>query len=475
MATLLCGKVIVNLNYSASNEAVRSAIEQAEIKTVYTAKKFLSKLNARGIDFSDCFENVNVVFMEDLKEEIGKAELAMQWLLTTLLPAFALKVLYSRCHDAGATAAILFSSGSEGSPKGIMLSHRNFMANLKQIAEVLNTEQSDVVMASLPLFHAFGLTVTQFMPLIEGMPMVCHPDPTDVLGISKSIAKYRATIMCGTSTFLRLFIRNRKVHPLMLKSLRFVVAGAEKLRDDVREEFKLKFHHDILEGYGATETTPVASVNLPDALDMNYWQVQNGGKLGTVGMPLPGTSFKIVDPNTLEELPTNQEGMILIGGAQVMLGYLNNPAKTEEAIRMIDGKRWYVTGDKGRLDEDGFLTIVDRYSRFAKLAGEMVSLTQVEEWVRQHSQMDGEENSELDPEAVVAINVPDVKKGEKIGVLRAQHIDVDATKKNLLQAGCSNLMIPENWFTVATLPKLGSGKTDFTQAKKLALELLAAD
>ena len=473
MAILLSGKVIVNLNYSASIGAMQSAITQANIRTIYTSRQFLTKLKARGIDFDSCFANSNLVYMEDVKQSIGKSEAVSYGIAVTLLPTFILKRLFSHSHNGDDTAAILFSSGSEGTPKGIMLSHRNIMANLKQISDVLNTEQSDVVMASLPLFHAFGLTVTQFMPLIEGLPMICHPDPTDALGIAKCVARYRATLLCGTSTFLRLFVRNKKVHPLMLSSLRLVVAGAEKLRSDVREQFKLKFHHDILEGYGATETTPVASVNLPDALDMNYWNVQKGGKLGTVGMPLPGTSFKIVDPNTWRELPTNEEGMILIGGAQVMQGYLNSPEKTEAAVTILDGTRWYITGDKGRLDEDGFLTIVDRYSRFAKLGGEMVSLSQVEEWVRNYlpSDADGEDDSA----EVIAVNVPDEKKGEKVIVLTDVIIDGNNIKQAMLAGGCSNLMIPEAWYTVEKLPKLGSGKTDFSLAKQMALQLSEAE
>lgn len=463
MASLLAGKTVVNLNHSASVDAMSSAIEQADIQTVYTSQLFLSKLKQRGIDFSTCFDNVELVFLEDLRKGIGKLELARHMLAINILPAFMLKAFYCRQHDPEATAAILFSSGSEGSPKGVMLSHRNIMANVKQISEVLNTEQSDVVTASLPLFHAFGLTVTQFMPLIEGLPMICHPDPTDALGISKLIARYRGTIMFGTSTFLRLFIRNSKVHPLMLDSIRLVVAGAEKLRGDVREQFKLKFNREVFEGYGATETTPVASVNLPDALDINHWSVQQGGKLGTVGMALPGSSFKIVDPDTWEELPTGSEGMILIGGSQVMKGYLNNEDLTEEAIRHINNQRWYITGDKGRLDEDGFLTIVDRYSRFAKVGGEMVSLSKVEELIRNCVQ---DEDFDL-----VAVNLPDAKKGERIVLLSDRELAKDHITQQLLGAGNSSLLLPAEWYRVDAVPKLGSGKTDFSNAKKLALEL----
>ncbi|MGI1677303.1 MAG: acyl-[ACP]--phospholipid O-acyltransferase [Cellvibrionaceae bacterium] len=462
MGVLLSGKTLVNLNYSASKKAMSSAINQAEIQTIYTSKLFIQKLEQRGINFSECFEDISIIFLEDLKEQISRPELIFYW-LTTWLPSPLLKFFFSHSHNADDTAAIMFSSGSEGTPKGICLSHRNIMANLKQISDVLNTESTDVVMASLPLFHAFGLTVTQFMPLIEGLPMVCHPDPTDPLGIAKSVAKYQATILCGTSTFLRLFVRNNKVHPLMLNSLRVVVAGAEKLRDDVHEQFKLKFHHDILEGYGATETTPVASVNLPDALDMNWWQIQKGGKAGTVGMALPGSSFKIVNPETFEELHSGESGMVLIGGSQVMKGYLNDPDKTDDVIKTIDGTRWYITGDKGFLDEDGYLTIVDRYSRFAKIAGEMISLGLVEEQVRK--------GCDLEDLEVVAVSIPDERKGEKIVLLADQELNPQKVVATMRQHDCNPISIPDTWYTVDQLPKLGSGKTDFTLAKHLALEL----
>lgn len=463
MASIFAGKTVVNLNYTASLDAMHSAIEQADIKTVYTSQLFLKRLQQRGIDFSECFQHCNVVLLEELKQTLPKAELIAHITAATVLPSWILKLIYCRETDAESTAAILFSSGSEGTPKGVMLSHRNIMANVKQISDVLNTTENDVVMASLPLFHAFGLTVTQFMPLIEGLPMVCHPDPTDALGIAKSTAKYQGTIFLGTSTFLRLFTRNSKVHPLMFESLRLVVAGAEKLRADVREQFKLKFNKEVLEGYGATETTPVASVNLPDALDTNHWTVQQGGKLGTVGMALPGSSFKIVDPDSWEVLPTGEEGMILIGGSQVMKGYLNNIDLTEDVIRHIDGQRWYITGDKGRLDEDGYLTIVDRYSRFAKIGGEMISLTKVEDIIRNCIESDDVE--------LVAVNLPDEKKGERIVLLTDQDLAKDHITQTLLGQGNNSLMLPSEWFKVDEVPKLGSGKTDFSNAKKMAVEL----
>lgn len=459
LAVLLSGKTVVNLNYTASKEALRAAIGSAEINSVYTSTKFLEKLDKKGFQFGEIISGLNVFYMEELKEKISKVTWLHTFLHVTVLPVWLLKIFHGKHVAIEDPATILFSSGSEGKPKGVMLSHRNIMANLKQVSDVLNTDKQDVVMSTLPLFHAFGLTVTTFMPLVEGMPIICHPDPTDVVNIAKAIAKYRATIFCGTSTFLRLFTKNNRVHPLMLESLRIVVAGAEKLNQDVRDAFKLKFNKDIYEGYGATETTPVAGVNIPDCIDVNYWTIQQGTKPGTVGMPLPGTSFRIVDPVTLKELPTGEDGLILIGGTQIMLGYLNDPVKTGEVIMETDGRRWYKTGDKGHLDEDGFLTIVDRYSRFAKLGGEMISLTAVEEQVRK-----GLIKPDLE---LVAINLPDEKKGEKIVLLITENVEIDTIRSALLDEKCNPLMIPSDVILVESIPKLGSGKTDFNAAKML--------
>ncbi|RVU84251.1 acyl-[ACP]--phospholipid O-acyltransferase [Leucothrix sargassi] len=462
MAGLMAGKTLVNLNYTASTQALTSALLQAEIKTVYTSTLFLKKLEQRGIDLSEVLADVNVVHLEELRKEISKVSMLATLISSAVLPASVLKWLFCRSNDPKATAAILFSSGSEGAPKGVELSYENIMANLKQISEILNAEGDDVILASLPLFHAFGLTATQFLPLIEGLPMVCHADPTDGFGLAKAVAKYKATVMFGTSTFFRLYSRDRKIKPMMLDSLRIVVAGAEKLSPDVRETFKMKFSKNIYEGYGTTETAPVAGVNLPDALDLRYWTVQLGGKQGTVGMPLPGTSFKIVDPDTFEELPAKEDGMILIGGPQVMQGYLNDPEKTSQVIKKIDGIRWYVSGDKGHLDEDGFLVIVDRYSRFAKLGGEMISLSEVEITARQCIN-----DETLD---VIAMNVPDSKKGEKVVLLTDGDLDVKTLRKSMLEQSVNPLLIPEKILKVEALPKLGSGKTDFVKAKALALE-----
>jgi acyl-[acyl-carrier-protein]-phospholipid O-acyltransferase/long-chain-fatty-acid--[acyl-carrier-protein] ligase len=460
LAGWLAGKTVVNLNYTASAEAIKAALDKAGIRNVITAERFLRKLGQRGIDAETLFTGTTLHPMEDVRAGIGRGRGLLALAAAIGLPGWLLRAAYCHQLQPEDTAAILFSSGSEGMPKGVELSHRNILANVRQIADVLNTETDDLMLSNLPLFHAFGLTATTALPLLEGIPMVCHPDPTDAVGNAKAIARYKATVLCSTSSFLRLYVKNKRVHSLMLETLRLVVAGAERLSPDVRDAFAVKFGKRIYEGYGATETTPVASVNVPDAIEIGNWKVQTGTKAGTVGMPLPGTSFRIVDPATLATLPTGEDGLILIGGVQVMKGYLNDPERTRDAVVELDGQRWYKTGDKGHLDADGFLTIVDRYSRFAKLGGEMVSLGAVEEAVRRTL---GEPDLE-----VCAVNLPDAKKGERVVVLLQPGHAPDTVRRRLIEARIDPLMLPSTILTVDAIPKLGSGKTDFAAAKSLA-------
>ena len=460
MAALAAGKTVVNINFTSSEAAIANALRKADIRCVYTSSRFLEKLRKKGIDLGAVFADIEVVHLEALLQGMGKLGSLLLFGLVVTLPTPLLRALFLGRAAREDTAAILFSSGSEGEPKGVELSHANIMANLTQVSDVLDTDPDDRIMATLPLFHAFGLTATTFMPLVEGIPMICHPDPTDALNVAKAISRHRATVLCGTSTFLRLYARNQRVHPLMLESLRIVVAGAERLNPEVRDAFSLKFGKTIYEGYGTTETTPVASVNLPDRLDTTHWKVQIGSKVGTVGMPLPGTSFRIVDPVSLQAVPPGEDGLILIGGVQVMKGYLGDPERTAASIVELDGQRWYKTGDKGHLDSDGFLTIVDRYSRFAKIGGEMISLSVVEQQARAAIADDAAE--------LVAVNLPDDKKGEQIVLLTTAAIDTEQLRQALLARGCNPLTIPAQVRRVETVPTLGSGKTDFGAAKRLA-------
>ncbi|MET3999541.1 acyl-[ACP]--phospholipid O-acyltransferase [Marinobacterium sp. MBR-109] len=461
MALLMSGKTLVNLNYTSPEQVLLDCAERAGVRTLVTSSQFLRRLEQRGLSFKRLLEQMDVIILEDVKARIGKTESLLTLLQAVVLPVWALHWRYGGESKLDETAAIMFSSGSEGTPKGVMLSHRNMMANLKQIAAVLNVQEDDCVLATLPLFHAFGLTVTCMMPLVEGIPLVCQPDPTDAVNIGKAAARYRATILCGTNTFLGIYVRNQKLHPLMFSSLRVVVAGAEKLSPQIKSGFEARFRVPVLEGYGCTETTPVASVNLPDYLDTQWWHLQRGQREGTVGMALPGSMFRIVDPASLEPLPVGDSGMILLGGSQIMKGYLNEPDRTAEVIIEADGLRWYKTGDKGYLDEDGFLTIIDRYSRFAKIGGEMISLSSVERAVQ----------SELDqPELVLAaVAVPDARKGEKI-VLLVEGADSEAIQSRLRKSSIAPLCRPARVYTVDQVPLLGSGKMDLAALRQLALE-----
>ncbi len=462
LATMSLAKTVVNLNYTANNLSIAHAITMADIKTIYTSRVFLTKLKAKGMDIESVLKEVNVVYVEDLKGQIKKSTILKNWALMKILPYFALERLFLTPSGINDTAAILFSSGSEGTPKGIELTHKNFMANIKQFTNLLNFKEDDVIMATLPIFHSFGLTVATLAPLLEGVAFICQPDPTDAESVGKLAAKYRGTVLFGTSTFFRIYAKSKKLHPLMFESIRFVVGGAEKLSTDVREAFKKKFGLEIYEAYGTTETTPGISANIPDVLNTDFWHLQIGNKKGSVGMPFPGSSLKIVDPKSFEELPVGEEGMVLIGGTQVMKGYLKDPKKTAEVIKEIDGVRWYITGDKGRLDEDGFLTIVDRYSRFVKIGGEMISLSAVEEEIRK-----------IIPEEIdiVAAGVPDAKKGEKIVLLYHGDLEKKELKSLIDKSSLNPIMRPSSYFYLEEMPKLGSGKTDLKKAKKIAFEL----
>ncbi len=463
IATILAGKTAVNLNYTASKEAILFGIEQAQIKHIYTSRRFCEKLKDKGIEVEEIFINSTIIYLEDIKKNSSKLSMIpilFRYGFIKFAPTSLLKAVYSSKNNLDSVGAILFSSGSEGNPKGVMLTHRNLLTNVKQIGEMLNITQEEVFLGSLPIFHAFGLTVTTLLPLLEGIKLVCHPDPTDGFGIGKAVAKNRVTFMCATSTFIRLYLRNKKLTPLMFESLNMVFAGAEKLNPQVADEFKQKFGVEVYEGYGATECSPVISANIPDNLDINYWQTQVGNKRGTIGMPLPGCAVKIVDPETLEELPILEDGLIIVTGSNVMLGYLNNNEKTNEVLVELNGKIWYKTGDKGHIDEDGFITIVDRYSRFAKVAGEMISLTAVENKIY-------EALHHLEDMKLVTTNLPDEKKGEKIILLINK--DIENLKQMLIDFGLEPLWIPSEIKVIENIPLLGSGKVDFASAKKLAL------
>ena len=460
MSTFVLGKTLVNLNYTASKSALDEAISESNIKTIITSGRFIEQLNNKGFFLEEVFSHSKIILLEDMRQQLDKFTLLKTLLHVKLSSAEQLINHYVVRVSTDHTAAILFSSGSEGKPKGVVLSHKNILGNVKQSMIILGAKSDDSILSILPIFHAFGLTATTILPLLEGVFMICHPDPTDATILGELAEKYKPTILCGTSTFFRIYSKARQLTAKQFSSLTFVVAGAEKLLPEVRVMFEKKFNKTIYEGYGTTELSPVASVNQPD--EPNH--VRN--KLGTVGNAVPGGRFMIIDPESKEELPVGEAGMITFGGVNVMEGYLHNTQKTAEVIFKRNRIRWYQTGDKGIVDEEGYLTILDRYSRFAKLAGEMVSLSVVEDQIMSLIGINNEENE------ILAVATPDQKKGECVSLLYTMEMDADDIKQKVIASKINNFLKPQYYFKVEMIPKLGSGKTDFSAAKKQVLELL---
>jgi len=359
---------------------------------------------------------------------------------------------------ADSLATVIFSSGSTGVPKGVMLSHYNVIANIEAIAQLFWIGDRDRIVGVLPFFHSFGFTVTIWFPLIAGCGVVYHPNPTDAKAIGDLVAKYRATLLLSTPTFCSTY--TRKCTAEQFASLRFVLVGAEKLREAVAAAFREKFSRELLEGYGCTEMSPVIAVNAPNFDAGKYTQV--GTKPGTVGHPLPGVAAKIVDPVTFQALATNQEGLLLVKGSNRMLGYLNQPERTAEVFH----NGWYITGDIALIDDEGFIRITDRLSRFSKIAGEMVPHIRIEEAM-------GKVLGDY-PCAVTA--VPDEDRGERlVGLYTRPEMTPSELWQRLSETDLPRLWLPkrENLYQVDSLPLLGTGKIDLRGLKTLAQQQLA--
>lgn len=458
------GKTSVNLNYSAPVDTILGCIAKADVNTVVTTHAFFDKLCGKNSAFMQIAEKCKMLYLDEEETKISSIGKVLSTAIIMACPGALLRRLWFTAAKLGDDAVILFSSGSEGTPKGIELTHKNVIANAQQCDYVVKLSRTDVMTALLPLFHSFGFTLTFVMPLLDGVPMVLCPDPTDIKTLARVCAQYKTTIMMGTPTFLRAIAINRWVHPMCLDSLRFIIAGAEKLRPEMREAFKLKFGKDIYEGYGCTELTPLATINAPNVLLDDFLTMEKCCDPSSIGLPPPGTVTAIVDPETNEFLPQGAEGMLVVTGPQVMKGYLKDKEKTDNVVLEIDGRRWYKTGDKCLITPDGFVQILGRYSRFAKLGGEMISLTAVELRIAESKVLDNQEF------AVTA--VPDSSKGERIVLLVKGDMDTEEISRNLRKSGIPPLMLPGSVFSVNEIPKLGSGKWDFPGMKKMAQELV---
>jgi len=452
-AVFFSGKVAVNLNFTLSKETLDSSIRQCAMKTIITSRKFLEKLNMEP--------RPEMIFLEDLKEKSSKLSKLMVFAACLVLPQSLIRYFFVRGDKTNVddVVTVLFSSGSTGEPKGVMLTHANIASNIEAFYQEFNIGLHDVVMGALPFFHSFGFTATMCFPLGVGIGVVYHANPMDAVVIGKLVEKYKATLIMGTPTFLSAYMR--RCTPEQFKSLRYAIAGAEKLKQQLSEAFYEKYHIVPFEGYGATELSPIVSVGFPDYVDNKKLITQVGNKVGKVGQPIPGVVVKTVDPDTFALKGVDEEGLLLVKGANVMKGYLNKPDKTAEVIK--DG--WYITGDIATIDEDGFIHITDRLSRFSKIGGEMVPHIKIEENIM-------EIIGATEPVCTVTA-VSDEKKGERLVVLYSIDIDVNEIWEALGKRGLPNLWIPrkDNFFKVDAIPVLGTGKIDLKKVKELAQQL----
>jgi acyl-[acyl-carrier-protein]-phospholipid O-acyltransferase/long-chain-fatty-acid--[acyl-carrier-protein] ligase len=450
-AALLSGKIPVNLNYTSSNETLESCAQQCKLETVITTKLLLERIPLKVPGKTILLEEAAAA--PRLGEKIAA-------LLLWFLPGYWLE----RTLSGGAMATlddlatVIFSSGSTGEPKGVMLTHHNIASNIEQMGQTFMLNRKDVLLGVLPFFHSFGFTVTLWLPAVLSIGVAYHPSPLDLTAVSELVRDYSVTFLLATPTFLQAYIR--RCLPEDFGSLQFVVVGAEKLPERLSLAFEDRFGIRPLEGYGCTECSPVVAVNTRDFRAPGFRQV--GAKRGHIGHPLPGVSVRIVNPETGERLPVGTPGLLLVRGPNVMKGYLGKPEKTAEVLR--DG--WYVTGDIATEDEDGFLIITDRLSRFSKIAGEMVPHIKVEEKLH--------ELAGASEQVFVVTGVPDGKKGERLAVLHT--LPPDELKKlleRLPEIGLPNLWTPRpnQFFHVEELPHLGSGKLDLRRVHELAVDL----
>lgn len=437
------GRVPAMLNYTVGAQGMISACETAQLRRVITSRRFIEQAKLEDA-VAALGKKVELIWLEEVADAIG----GFDKLLGLVRSRFDNLLLRLARPDAGQRAVVLFTSGSEGTPKGVVLSHRNLLANIQQLVSRIDFNAQDVALNALPLFHSFGMTAGMVMPITSGVRVFFYPSPLHYRVVPEIAYDINATILFGTNTFLAGYARF--ADPYDFYSLRYVFAGAEKLQEEVRRTWQDKFGVRIFEGYGATETSPVIAGNTPLA-----------NRPGTVGRLMPGMEYRLLN------VPGLTEGQRLqVRGPNVMLGYLLNanpgvlvPPATEL------GKGWYDTGDIVTIDNEGFVRICGRAKRFAKVAGEMVSLTSVEVLA-----------SKVWPDALhAAIAIADARKGEQVVLLTTVK---DADRGDLLRQaqsdGVAEICVPRQVFHAANMPVLGTGKIDYVAAAKMITSMVEA-
>jgi len=432
LGALMAGKIPVMINYSTgARENSLYAQEKCAFRTIITSKKLLAKLSIEPVR--------GMVFLEDIMPTITVTE-KIKALIKTKMPASIIKSSVSN-GSMEDTSVILFTSGSEKEPKAVQLSHKNILHNVSTVPAIIDVNDKDIFAGTLPLFHVFGLTTNFWLPLLLGCSVVTHANPLEYRNIVESIIKYKISILIGTPTFFFGYLKRSE--PGDLSSVKFAIAGADKVPEKLYKQFLRDHGFEILEGYGATETSPVISVNTPDF-----------SRPGSIGKPLPGVQVKILDRITDEELPPEKEGKIVVKGDLVMKGYLGDIEQT--ALHIRNG--WYYTGDMGVLDKDGYLWHRGRLKRFVKIGGEMVSLVKVENLL-----------SSLLPENVTCcvVDVPNLTKGSDIvAAVTTGEIDQKAILK-MLKKELPSISIPREFYVIEDIPLMGSGKVAFREVEKI--------
>jgi len=454
LAVAFLGKASVNLNYTAGQALLGSALRQGGIRVVITSRRFIVRMPL------ELPEGVEAIYLEDVLAAVTKWQRIRTFLAVLVCPGWVLeRWLGLHRHRVDDTLTIVFSSGSTGEPKGVVLTHRNIGHNVDSAIRTIGINRSDRLFGVLPFFHSFGYTVCLWAPLVACCVAVLYPDPRSAKEVGELARSNRATLMLGTATFLRFYLRRCGKDDFA--TLRILICGAEKLPVKLQDEFHEKFGVLPLEGYGCTELSPVVSTNLPDVSSKEVVQERN--HRGTVGQPLLGVCAKAFTADEARlPLPVGVEGVLCVKGPNVMAGYLGQAEKTADAVR--DG--WYCTGDMGLIEPDGFIRITGRVSRFAKIAGEMIPLERIDEELHDALGSNGER-------VLAVAAIPDEKRGERLVVL---HLPAVADKlrdalDSLSKRGIPNLWVPDrrDCHPLDTMPVLGSGKLDLKRLGELAL------